>query len=554
VECASGVIDTLETYVDVELLTDEEECRADFLIEQNRCRFQFFDISQGDPVEWQWDFGDSFAGEGADTSTAQNPAYGYLYSSDNAPGGSYQVTLTIRCRDGNESSISKDVQCEKGNQSINCSWDAPSSCNQWNKSSNPDYAYVLFLTDPPGATIFIDGYSNPCTTPAVVELWEQGSLKILVRKNDECDCEDLFDIINVVHGGVYCREYTLRCRGGPHVEQESQQVTDLQGTMTTDPQGNLYVIDYGNGTVILIGPDGTATTYASGIDRPMSPIFDDKGNLYVGSFNGNIYKISPTGEKIVVASNIWSPQGMDLDHNGNLYVACGYDGNIYKIFPDGAITSTFSGFAHPKHLAVYADGNIYVVDSGGTLIVRITPEGEKASLVDLGETILGMATDGEYLYVSHSDKISRIDTSGQVTHIATDLDQPSSLTVCNGSVFVTVSDGIVKLKISKQTVCASAKISITSGSEFKRANFTIGGTEPQKVSITSHADNFAIMAIPDMRIVYRVTDGSKSSGSLTLAPGTYILSCSGGGVAYLESATVCIEYPVVTGTPLAPTP
>jgi hypothetical protein len=55
-----------------------------------------------------------------------------------------------------------------------------------------------------------------------------------------------------------------------------------------------------------------------------------------------------------------------------------------------------------------------------------------------------MATDGEYLYVSHSDKISRIDAFGQVTHIATDLYQPSSLTVCNGNVFVTVRNGIVK--------------------------------------------------------------------------------------------------------------
>jgi hypothetical protein len=56
-----------------------------------------------------------------------------------------------------------------------------------------------------------------------------------------------------------------------------------------------------------------------------------------------------------------------------------------------------------------------------------------------------MATDGEYLYVSHSDKISRIDSFGQVTQIATDLDQPSSLTVCSGNVFVTVRDGIVKM-------------------------------------------------------------------------------------------------------------
>jgi len=46
----------------------------------------------------------------------------------------------------------------------------------------------------------------------------------------------------------------------------------------------------------------------------------------------------------------------------------------------------------------------------------------------------------------------------------------------------------------------------------------------------------------------------KSWGSLTLEPGNYILSCNGGGVMGLMSATVCIEYPVVTGTLPAPTP
>jgi hypothetical protein len=44
-----------------------------------------------------------------------------------------------------------------------------------------------------------------------------------------------------------------------------------------------------------------------------------------------------------------------------------------------------------------------------------------------------------------------------------------------------------------------------------------------------------------------------SWGSLTLEPGTYRLSCGGGGVMGLESATVCIEFPGVTSTPPAPT-
>jgi sugar lactone lactonase YvrE len=138
---------------------------------------------------------------------------------------------------------------------------------------------------------------------------------------------------------------------------------------------------------------------------------------------------------------------MAFDSAGNLYVAGGYDGKIHRIVPDGSKTTIDSGFSYPKHLAVKTDGNVYVVGNSGTLILRITPDAGKANLVDLGETILGMATDGEYLYVSHSDKVSRIDALGRVTDIATDLDQPSSLTVCNGNAFVTVRDGIVKMKI-----------------------------------------------------------------------------------------------------------
>jgi hypothetical protein len=104
---------------------------------------------------------------------------------------------------------------------------------------------------------------------------------------------------------------------------------------------------------------------------------------------------------------------------------------------------------------------------------------------------------------------------------------------------------------SKQTVCASAKISITDGSEFTTAEFTIGGTEPQKVRITQPAENFGIVNVYGGKYGGRVYQRIKgeSWGSLTLEPGTYRLSCSGGGVMDLDSATVCIEYPAAEEVP-----
>jgi len=107
----------------------------------------------------------------------------------------------------------------------------------------------------------------------------------------------------------------------------------------------------------------------------------------------------------------------------------------------------------------------------------------------------------------------------------------------------------------KRSACASAKPSITGGSEFKAATFTIDGPQPQKVRITQGAENFGIKEEYG-RVVYQVIDG-KSWGSLTLEPGTYILSCGGGGAMGLMSASVCVEYlagnPTASpGTPVAP--
>jgi len=227
---------------------------------------------------------------------------------------------------------------------------------------------------------------------------------------------------------------------------KSRYVTALRGSMTADSQGRLYVADYGNGTVVRIDPDGTASIQVSGIDRPRSPIFDDSMNLYLGSFNGHIYRIAPSGEKYDLASGIWSPQAMGLDRSGNLYVACGYDGNIYRISPDGAISSISSGFKNPKHLVIGPSGDIYVADTNGVLIVRIAPGGGKASLVDIGEPIGGLAIDSsERIYVSHNDQVSRVDPSGAVSEVASGLNQPTSLALSGRDLFVTVAEGTVRV-------------------------------------------------------------------------------------------------------------
>lgn len=133
---------------------------------------------------------------------------------------------------------------------------------------------------------------------------------------------------------------------------------------------------------------------------------------------------------------------------------------------------------------------------------------------------------------------SLIDESNKITEELGEIDKigEDSLGV------VTTGDIPNKEEVLKNIVCASAKPSFTGGSQFKRAKFTIGGTEPQRIKITSSAENFAIKKEYG-GLVYQVIDGT-SWGNLTLEPGSYILSCNGGGAMGLMSATVCIENPV----------
>ena len=50
-----------------------------------------------------------------------------------------------------------------------------------------------------------------------------------------------------------------------------------------DANGNFYVADDINGTISKYAPDGTFDgTFASGLTNPLSLVFDNQGNLYVG--------------------------------------------------------------------------------------------------------------------------------------------------------------------------------------------------------------------------------------------------------------------------------
>ena len=73
--------------------------------------------------------------------------------------------------------------------------------------------------------------------------------------------------------------------------------------------GDLFVSNYGPSTIYEFTPNGTRSTFASGLSGPLGLAFDSSGNLFeADSGSGNIYEYTPNGTRSTFASGLNGPQ------------------------------------------------------------------------------------------------------------------------------------------------------------------------------------------------------------------------------------------------------
>jgi len=207
-----------------------------------------------------------------------------------------------------------------------------------------------------------------------------------------------------------------------------------------DAFGNLYICNFGGGTVSKLSPQGSITTLATGLDRPAgvainnvtgevfvaefgadrvikigsnlqistfaqtigpdSLAFDSIGNLYTANlrtdFTGDtITKIDTSGNTSIFASGINTPNGLAFDTSGNLFVSNLQGNSITRIDTLGvaslwaASPSLLSG---PAALAFDSVGDLYVANFQGGNITRISADGTVLSnFATIGNTPIGLA-------------------------------------------------------------------------------------------------------------------------------------------------------------------
>jgi sugar lactone lactonase YvrE len=196
--------------------------------------------------------------------------------------------------------------------------------------------------------------------------------------------------------------------------------TDANGTnarffgpaaLVADPNGNVFVADYLNGSIRKITPTGDVTTYAgqtphagytdgaaaqAAFRYPFGVVADAGGNLYItDTYNFVIRKITPAGivstlagtpgvagyvDATGSAAKFALPQGIAIDASGNLYVADNLNNSVRKVTPAGVVTTYARGagqispqFSAPTGVAVDKIGNVYLTDLTG--VYEIDPAG-----------------------------------------------------------------------------------------------------------------------------------------------------------------------------------
>ncbi|MEZ0368440.1 MAG: spondin domain-containing protein [Candidatus Sericytochromatia bacterium] len=155
---------------------------------------------------------------------------------------------------------------------------------------------------------------------------------------------------------------------------------DTPNGLALDQDGNLFVSDTWNHALRKISPGGQVSTYAGGtagyadgplaqarFNQPTDLSSDSQGNLYLLDFgNQAIRKITPAGEVETVFRSDWPLRGVLTELQAG-----------FRKYPDYALPPTAllgpenARLMFPRNLAVAPNGDLYVSDAANFMIYRI---------------------------------------------------------------------------------------------------------------------------------------------------------------------------------------
>lgn len=166
-------------------------------------------------------------------------------------------------------------------------------------------------------------------------------------------------------------------REGEVTEFSTSELYNCPNGITRDSQGNLYVVNFSDGKVLSVAPDGTASELAELPGGGNGHITFARGGLYATSFRGHqVWRISLDGQIQLVAgtgqpggtdgaalqATFFLPNGIAVNPRGNrLYV------NEFRVRPTGTelVPPAPKSVLRQIKLASLSDLMVAALDKGG---------------------------------------------------------------------------------------------------------------------------------------------------------------------------------------------
>ena len=199
-------------------------------------------------------------------------------------------------------------------------------------------------------------------------------------------------------------------------------------SITTGPDGNMWLTNSGNGSIGQITTGGTRTianfTDAS-VSSPSSIAAGIDGNLwFTNSGNSSIGQITTDGTiSSFTDPSISDASGISAGSDGNMWFTNAGNSSIGSITTDG--TGTVTNFtdptiSFPTSITSGPDSNLWFTNAGNGSIGRITTGGVVTNFADASvsyPTSITTGPDGALWFTNAGNgSIGRITTAGAITH------------------------------------------------------------------------------------------------------------------------------------------
>ncbi len=151
--------------------------------------------------------------------------------------------------------------------------------------------------------------------------------------------------------------------------------------VTADPNGNMWIVNYGDSKVTLLTGSGAPLSGATGwggtsLAFPVALAVDSNHNAWVANQSADtITKISADGSTTTIISCCDGASGIATDQSNNVWVANYYGDSISEVSNSGIVLLngiTGGGVLHPQGIAVDGDGTVWVANYRGSSISAIS--------------------------------------------------------------------------------------------------------------------------------------------------------------------------------------